>query len=638
MNTDMTLLKPTLCVNHLVVKKDGRTVMDIQFHKGLNIIAGENSSGKTTAIRFIAFALGAENISFNNEALLCDTVYLEVDANHTLITLSRNVSREIMRPVAIFWGGMEHALAAGASNWQQFPFKRSESKKSFSQVIFQVLELPELRGEGGSNITMHQLLRLIYSDQETPHSEIFRNDRFDRGITRAAVGDYLLGVDSTELYDLKLREAEAEKEINSFRTSIKTIYRTFGQSGTRITLEFLESQIQTLGSEIQFLQDKLEKLNASENFSRTSASKEDNALREGLNRAHSNLSKLKQLKFDLQAEVADSELFIREMEERLLSLEESSIAESYLGKAVFSFCPSCFSKLESGVEGEAACALCKSPITEDSAKSQLVRMKNELTLQLNESGKIREQQLEELDALARDIPAAEHELKMFEATFRKNQTAWRSPAQIQMQSIAREIGAKEQEIKSSLELKKLADLLDKLSENLSRWERDLELIRGRIHAVNIQQKDRKNTAYLSVAENLKIILKKDLLRQEEFANAEEIDIDFGANELTIDRNKYFSASSMVFLRHSFHLALLLSSLQIDYFRYPRLLIIDGIEDGGMEPDRSHNFQRIIAYHSSASEVEHQIIMTTTNVSPELDTEAYVVGRKFTPLEKSININ
>ena len=95
---------------------------------------------------------------------------------------------------------------------------------------------------------------------------------------------------------------------------------------------------------------------------------------------------------------------------------------------------------------------------------------------------------------------------------------------------------------------------------------------------------------------------------------------------------------MVFLRHGFHLALLLSSLQQAYFRYPRLLILDGIEDGGMEVDRSFNFQKMIAKYSGESEVTHQIIMTTMNVCPELDNEDYIVGRKFTPDEKSILIN
>lgn len=632
----MTLLKPTILINRLVVMRNGKSVMDISFHDGLNIIAGENSSGKTTAIRFIAYALGSESISFSQVALLCDEIYLEIAANEATVTLRRRVSTQMMQPLAILWGNIDNAVAAGPSLWQLYPFKRSESKESFSQIVFRLLGMPELRGEGGSNITMHQLMRLMYSDQETPSSDLFRYDRFDRGITRAAVGDYLLGVDSTELYDLKLQESAADKEASALRTSIKTIYNTFGASGTKISLEFLENQIQTIASEIAALQVKLESA-SSEITSQTSASKEDNSLRAKLSDAHSRLSKLKQEKVDLKAEIADSELFLLELEERMLSLEESAIAESHLGTAVFAFCPSCFSKIEATGDNRSTCALCKSEIAADSARSQLARMRNELALQIKESETIRERQLAELDSITIEIPAAETQLKSLEGEFKRNQSHWRSPNQILAQSISKEIGRKEQEIKNALELKKLADLLEKLGQKLGEVESQLEWIRGRIQAVTREQTGRRQSAYLSVTDNLKAILKDDLYRQAEFAEANEVDIDFAANQLTLDNQKQFSASSMVFLRHGFHLALLLSSLEHIYFRYPRLLILDGIEDGGMEVDRSYNFQRLIAKRSGESNVVHQIIMTTMSVCPDLDNEAYVVGRKFTHDQKSISL-
>jgi len=632
----MTLHKPTILVNRLVVIKDGRSVMDIPFHAGLNIIAGENSSGKTTAIRFIAYALGSEGISFNQIAQLCDEIYLEVTANDAVVTLRRGISTQLMRPLSIFWGAMPSALRAGASLWQQFPFKRSEMKESFSQVLFRLLDMPELRGEGGSNITMHQLMRLIYSDQETPSSDLFRFDRFDRGITRAAVGDYLLGIDSTELYDLKLLESAADKDASAIRTSIKTIFSTFGNSGTNISLEFLDNQIQTLGSEILFLQSRLENIDSGA-ASKTSSSKEDNELRAKLTEAHRALSILKEKKGDLETEIADSELFLRELEERMFSLEESAAAESYLGTAVFSICPSCFTKIQPPEGNHSSCALCKSDVPEDSARSQLARMKNELALQLRESGIIRVQQLEELDKIILDIPAAQKRLKSLEAEFKRNQANWRSPDHILMQSISKEIGAKEQEIKNALELKKLADLLGRLTDKLGEIEAKQEWIKGRIEAVTREQEGRRNSAYLSVANNLKSIIKDDLSRQAEFEFANSINIDFGANQLSIDGQREFSASSMVFLRHGFHLALLLSSLELPYFRYPRLLILDGVEDGGMEVERSYNFQKIIARRSRQSQVVHQIIMTTMSVCPELDTSEYIVGRKFTHEEKSIGI-
>ncbi len=130
----------------------------------------------------------------------------------------------------------------------------------------------------------------------------------------------MLGIDSTELYDLKLLESAADKDASAIRVSIRTIYSTFGNSGTNISLEFLDNQIQTLGSEILFLQSRLENIDSGA-ASKTSSSKEDNELRAKLTDAHMALSKLKEKKVDLETEIADSELFLRELEERMFSLE-----------------------------------------------------------------------------------------------------------------------------------------------------------------------------------------------------------------------------------------------------------------------------------------------------------------------------
>lgn len=630
----MISYKPTILVRRLVVMRNALTVMDMSFHEGLNIIAGENSSGKTTAVRFIAYCLGGENISFNPTALTCDDIYLEVEANDAPVTLRRKVTAQPMQSMEVFWGTLDSARIADIALWSRYPFKVSESKNSFSQVLFRLLGFPELKGESGSNITMHQLLRLIYSDQETPSSEIFRSDKFDRAITRAAIGDYLLGVDSTELYELKLQESNIDKDASAVRTSVKTIYSTFGQSGTKISLDFLQEQMQNIESEIVFLQAKL--LDANRPTARISASKEDNTLLVLLDRAHRDLSELRSRKQDLQAEVADSELFLRELEDRLFSLEESSVAASFLGTAVFSFCPSCFSKLQTGSTEESACALCKSAVAEDSVRSQLARMRNELSIQLKESESIRKQQLDELDAIQREIPSSELELKNLEINYKRNQAQWRSPDQIIGQNISKEIGAKEQEIRNIVNLKKLADLLATLNARLDSLTAELSLIRERIITVEREQTNRRQRAYNAVADKFKTILASDLFRQTEFKYADIVDIDFGANRVFIDGHNQFSASSMIFYRHAFHLALLLASLENEYFRYPRLLILDGIEDGGMEVERSYNFQALIKKYSCNSVVKHQIIMTTMDAAPIVDTSEFIIGRKFDHDHKSIS--
>jgi len=485
---------------------------------------------------------------------------------------------------------------------------------------------------------MHQLLRLIYSDQETSSAEIFRTERFDSAITRSAVGDYLLGIDASELYGLRLQEGALEKQLGEVKSSIRTIYSTFGLSGTDISLDFLNDRLNNLSGELSGLRVKLELVLAEPRevvAADNSASQEDAHLRANLDNTHQKLSELKQRRIEIESEIADSDLFLKELEERLASINESSIAESYLGTANFAFCPSCFSILSSSGVPAGHCALCKSPVSLGSTRSQLARMRNELALQRRESQIIRQRQSAELEGILRDVPAIEAQLGMLEVEFRRNKAQWRPPHQILVERLSREIGAKEQEIKNTQELRKLADLLDSNNQKVGNLEAELAKVRGRMEAVQREQLQRRQKAYLAVADNLRTLLKEDLVRQAEFENANEIDLDFGANSVTIDGQREFSASSMVYLRHSFHLALLLASTENPFFRFPRFVIVDGVEDGGMEPDRSFNFQKVIYRKSKAIGVLHQIILATSQICPELNIPGIVVGASFTHDKKSI---
>lgn len=653
----MTLFKPSLAINRLVVTRNNNFVVDLEFHNGLNIIRGENSAGKTTIMRFLAHGLGAENIQFNQYAKLCDETILEINCNNVKITLKREVQGNAQKPLQIFWGDFDSAISANSTNWQIFPFKRSENKESFSQTLFRALEMPELRGESGSNITMHQLLRLMYSDQETTTSELFRSERFDSAITREAIGGYLLGIDGNELYALKLEEASLEKELSAARSAIKTIYTTFGAVGTDVNFEFLNERLASLSHEIEYLQIKLQNYNSTRpqtipdtsstlptinkegfSISKFTAINEDDRVRNKLYSIHNELSELKQRNLELEGEVADTQLFLTELQDRFLSLSESSAAEKYLGEAIFKHCPSCFSEIIVDQNLPHTCPLCKSSIAKDAAKSQLARMRNELALQLKESTKIRDGQLDEIKFNSQKIPTLENELNKLERELLINRKNWRSPDEIEIQNTSRSLGAKEQELKNTIELTKLANLLSEHQRNVGESESRLNWIKGRINGVIQEQNSRRLKAYNRVADNLKDLLHKDLDRQDEFKNADNIDIDFAANKISIDGHAQFSASSMVYLKHSFHLALLLASTQEKSFRFPRLALLDGIEDGGMEIQRSFDFQRLIKNKSEEIDVNHQIIIATSNICPELDTDKYIVGSNYTHSNKSILIN
>jgi DNA repair exonuclease SbcCD ATPase subunit len=49
-----------LALKRLRITKDASAVFDESFHRGVNIIRGENSSGKSTISDFIFYGLGGE--------------------------------------------------------------------------------------------------------------------------------------------------------------------------------------------------------------------------------------------------------------------------------------------------------------------------------------------------------------------------------------------------------------------------------------------------------------------------------------------------------------------------------------------------------------------------------------------------
>jgi predicted ATPase len=105
------------------VYQGGHIAFDCEFHPGVNVICGRNSSGKTTIMDLLAFSLGAENIRWKPEALRCTDTLLEVKLNENVACLRREIGEDSQRPMFIFWGAFEAALKVGSQDWERYQFK-----------------------------------------------------------------------------------------------------------------------------------------------------------------------------------------------------------------------------------------------------------------------------------------------------------------------------------------------------------------------------------------------------------------------------------------------------------------------------------------------------------------------------------
>ncbi|WP_414445375.1 AAA family ATPase [Burkholderia sp. 22PA0106] len=636
----MTLLKPTLRVNRLIVFQGGHAAFDGAFHMGVNILRGRNSSGKTTIMDLLAFSLGAENIRWKPEALICSQTIVEVQLNYGVACLSRDIGEESMRPMRIYWGGMEKALVAGSHEWERYSFRRTENQSSFSQAIFTALEMPLAKGDGASNLTMHQLLRVLYADQPSVHSPIFRDDIFDSSLTRQVVGGYLSGVYDDDLYSAQLKIRDLEIKLNRCESELKGIYKVLGKSGQTPDLEFSNDQIDELNLVRDELTKQIEQLKIDRTLPRKDANKaraKADGLRAKLNEARKNQSQMVDELAALDLDVGDSLLFIREIEERIKSLDESKDTRAYLGNLEFRFCPSCLSDLKDDGMAENQCHLCTSSLDGGKSDGQMLRMRNELAIQLSESRKIVDEYQSSSDALRRDIPIIGEEIKRLEKEYKAVASSWSSEVEIVLEETARKLGAIDEEIRQAHGRQKLAAVIADLQKDRDLLSSELAGLNEKIIALKQQQMARQLEVNGSVEKAMIRLLKQDLPLQPEFVNPKNVDFSFENNAVYVNKTRNFSESSAVVLRHIFHLALLTASMQRPYMRLPHFMMLDGIDDGGMEKNRSHKLQEIIVNECVAYRGEYQVIFATSDISPELEGTEYVVGRAFSSDHRSLDV-
>lgn len=112
-----------LFVNRLIIyTKNNKVAYDETFHKGVNIIRGKNSSGKSTITHFLFYALGGAFNEWVKEAKQCSRVIVEVEVNGATLVLKRELNfndegrANGMEPMYIHWGKMEDV---SDDNWKK---------------------------------------------------------------------------------------------------------------------------------------------------------------------------------------------------------------------------------------------------------------------------------------------------------------------------------------------------------------------------------------------------------------------------------------------------------------------------------------------------------------------------------------
>lgn len=632
----MTSFEPTLLVKSLIVFRGSNVVYEANFHSGVNILAGENSSGKSTVLSFLVYGLGADVSDWSEHAQRCDRVMVEVSVNGQTAVFSRFIVARSMQSMDIFPGEMRQALGAPSTEWQRFPYRSSTEKISFSQQIFGMLALPELQTEVSGKITMHQLLRLHYADQMSSVEHIFRDEAFDSPALRDAIGRFLFGAYDNEIYRNQLLLRDLKSRLDSISASLKSIYAVLPHD-TPLTLDWLFKYHSSLNEKIEKLRSTIDEIES--NVDPEDGSVSLVPLQQALLKlkvSQTQLSEIDQKIESLELEFADSELFISSISDKIQSIEDSSLVSSEIDEVRYTHCPSCYASL-SEIQMQSACHLCQQPFDQERLQARMLRQLASIRRQLKQS-----------KALQND---RENEIRLAKSAREKILSEWRaasenvdrlqsrptSSTRNQIRLLYEELGGLQQEQKTLSERATLIEKLDQMSAEKQDIVAEMESLEDTNRRLIAAEEDRLKIGTAAISDEVLWFLRHDLPRQDTFQDAKSLTFSFEKDSISVNGIEYFSASSKVYLKNSFIAGFLFAATKQASFRHLRFAILDTMEDKGIEPDRSQNFQRLLVEKSENSKIDHQIIFATAMIDPSLDDDKYLVGRKSTHSNRTLNL-
>lgn len=638
------MMSPSLIVLRLIVTKNGHRVYDQKFHKGFNVIRGSNGSGKSTIMEFLFFGLGGDLKDWKEHASSCDEVLVEVSANGTPLVLRRVIDGgKRIRPMSIFMGDFESAISSVIDGWIHVPFSRGKNTDSFTQVLFNSLDIPEMPGEDHANITMHQILRLIYVDQTSPIQRIFRLEpQYDSKDIREATSDLLCGIGGSELYSARLKLRTKKKDYSEIATKLDNILKAGAALQESLTEGALQDKTSKLRQEKDLLAKKLAEIERSEvnskDISKEAESKRAEISQKALKIKNDLIDADEGIKA-LDYEIDDSKKFISHLKMMLTEFESSAQVFQSLGSVKYERCPACHDELSLRADNE--CHLCGKEQAPEELETKNLAVKLDLEGQITESERLLTNRRQKKEALSRERTSGKRQLTSLLNRLDKIRIAPVDGRSTLIHETSLAMGRIEAQIEELEKLSNLSNEVARLSGKKSKLQGEISNLDVEISGYEKAQKIRRNKVNSDIIDNVKYFLKLDLAEHKDFNDddLDKFDFNFKDDWFAINGqpNISTSASGMNVVKNSLFLSLLKTSLNDGKMRYPRLLLLDNVEDKGMVSPRIHNYQKIIAAFCDAQEVDHQVIITTSSLNEDLEIPDYTIGDSYTNDHRSLKL-
>ncbi|MDP5134733.1 hypothetical protein ORJ04_02060 [Rheinheimera baltica] len=629
-----------IIINRVVIKNSKKVVYDEIFHKGINVIRGKNSTGKSTVMELISYGLGADikKQHWKKEALSCEKIFIDVNFNNKRFVLKRAIEDEGSKPPIFMKEGDYSSAVKETEGWSKYGYQKTENKVSFASRIFDLLGFEQHLTSDNENLTVHQIFRLLYADQDTPASNIFRWEpmNYDKESMRTAIGEFLFGFDDLTSHSLRQKIIQAENTFEKLDEELKAVYKVLGRTNIKATTSELNDELAVLHSELEEINKNIKELKRdSINAKSDELTEKAKELNAAISSISNNISSIEEQLIALVYDVEENKDFLKTLEYRKKAIQNSKATVNSLGMVSFEYCPSCLKKLSED-SSKHQCSLCKEDISEKVVNESYLQAIEQIDFQYKETSQLIGKHNEQKTLLTASLNSKLEKLKEFKSKFNEINT-YSDDYELNLTKFASEKGFIESQVQAINDKLELASELDAKIQEKSDLQSLITKLKDQLTRSEFLQKSRKDSVKNAISEKVVQILSFDTGTEKSFINAKKFEFDFGQNIMLLDGRANFSASSNVLLKNSFHLAALLVACNDDKFRIPCFSMFDNIEDKGMTEDRSRNFQKIILDLCSEIETDFQIIMTTSMVDESLDNGTFGVGPFYAAGEHTLKL-
>ena len=586
-----------------------------EFTTGINIIKGDNGSGKSTFSYFIEFGLGGNIKVFNKENKAKQPLITEDKNNYIeLKVLINNESFSFKR----FIGKNDVFVEFFNGEVKQFCTERNHCRTEvFSDWLLLQLGIKRFELSLGTTdwyFNFNDLFRLLYYDQDTEHRKIYKkpnSDNFvtDSAIVRKSIFETLMGNSSDE-YFLKMNELnESKLKLKESKILLKEFNRI--NPNLRLTLKGIKVELETSKEQFQKLIDSREKYQKSaikvdDKFEQLEVKKRE------LIELQIEESQAKIRKKNIEIEKNKIERLLENAKNEIENIEKTIFTHDKLNLFDFEICPFCASDV---IKEEKEC-ICGSTIKENNYEKFLYD-----TSEYKEILKHKNKSLETINSA----------LNSYDEEFQKSN--------IQIENIQQKIDALNKFLKDAIESieysgnSQMTDDIDskitKIKDEIFEREKLEDLYRQKYkyeksfdsknNDYRIKQKAFKSFEYKYKKAHNSIITDfntiYNILMQNSSAKTNKAIIDDDYMPL-IDDGVYREASASVPIRMMYFFTLLSMSLKHHNIKYPKFLLMDTPENSGI--DDNHLKQNILLFdkalelsnNKTKADKEYQFILTT----------------------------